>query len=94
MRVFGVDSLSQAYDVRMKEYRLTRLRRTQTFTFCARILLIRGSSHSCRQSYRQLYAVVNLAAIAGACQHKDPWSYLYTNTLGTLNMLEFCVRPG
>jgi len=31
--VFGVDNLSQAYDVRMKEYRLTRLQQNPDFHF-------------------------------------------------------------
>jgi nucleoside-diphosphate-sugar epimerase len=37
--------------------------------------------------------VINLAAMAGVRQSmSDPWSYLYTNTLGTLNLLEYTRR--
>ncbi len=43
----------------------------------------------------QVDALINLAAVAGVrASMKDPWSYLYTNTLGALNMLEYCARRG
>jgi len=40
-------------------------------------------------------AVINLAAIAGVrASTSDPWSYLTTNTLGNLNMLEYARHQG
>jgi UDP-glucuronate 4-epimerase len=97
--VIGVDNMNDAYDVRMKEYRLQRLIQQPGFTF-QRIDI------SERESFQRLdlgneadsarpavEAVVNLAARAGVRQAvENPWVYLETNITGTLNLLELCVR--
>jgi len=93
--VFGVDNLSQAYDVRMKEYRLTRLQQNPDFHFLRKDITDKALIAQLQAELPPVEAVINLAAIAGVrASTKDPWSYLYTNTLGTLNMLEFCARAG
>ncbi len=85
--VTGVDNLNNAYDVRMKEYRLRRLRALAGFTF-------HKLDISDRESLAGLPAfdgVINLAARAGVrASVLDPWSFVQTNITGTLNLLDFC----
>lgn len=89
--VTGVDNLNDAYDVRVKEYRLRKLQSLSGFTF--KQLDISG-----REAIEQLKgasfdAVINLAARAGVRQSiENPWVYIQTNVTGTLNLLELCVQ--
>lgn len=93
--VVGVDSLNDAYDVRLKEWRLAQLQngaRAAALTFqridiCDRPAL--------EQLFRResagaepLAAVINLAARAGVRYSvQNPWVYVDTNMTGTLNLL-------
>lgn len=97
--VIGVDNLNDAYDVRMKDYRLRRLVRLPGFTFYRVDISERGAveQHVLGEhpdvSQPPFEAVINLAARAGVRQSvENPWVYLDTNITGTLNLLEFCVR--
>ena len=94
--VLGLDNLNDAYDIRLKEYRLGLLRQRPGFSFQrldvsdnARLSdLFAGA-----EGETQYAAVINLAARAGVRQSvEDPWVYLETNTTGTLNLLELCRR--
>lgn len=92
--VLGVDNLNSAYDVRMKEHRLERLRR------CAEFAFVRGDIAD-RELVAGLgagspfEAVINLAARAGVrASVLDPWVYVDTNMTGTLNLLELCRQTG
>ncbi len=93
-RVIGVDNLNDAYDVRLKEWRLRQLVGRAGFTFnagdiCERDSLLRPAFHT------GLDAVVNLAARAGVRQSvENPWVYFETNVTGTLNLLELCREFG
>lgn len=95
--VVGVDDLNDAYDVRLKDWRLNRLRREPLFTFHK--LDIR-SLESLEPVFagngaRPIDAVVNLAARAGVRPSvDDPWLYYQTNLTGALNLLELCRRGG
>ena len=92
-QVFGVDNLSAAYDVRMKQYRLENLLRQPAFTFLKADITDQAVIDQLTQAVPHAQAIINLAAMAGVRQSmSDPWSYLYTNTLGTLNMLEYTRR--
>ncbi len=92
-QVFGVDNLSAAYDVRMKEHRLQTLLPQPAFTFLKADITDQAIIDHLTQAVPHAQAVINLAAMAGVRQSmSDPWSYLYTNTLGTLNMLEYTRR--
>jgi nucleoside-diphosphate-sugar epimerase len=94
--VVGVDNLNAAYDVRMKEYRLSRLQVRPGFTFYRSDISDKSAILSQPEIYQQAYqAVINLAARAGVRQSlKDPWVYVDTNMTGTLNLLEVCRRQG
>ncbi len=93
--VYGLDNLSPAYDVRMKHYRLNGLQDKPNFHFLQDDITDKAILERLDASVPQVDALINLAAVAGVrASMKDPWSYLYTNTLGALNMLEYCARKG
>ena len=91
--VIGVDNLNEAYDLRMKEYRLKRLQAMDGFDF--RKLDISDKSIIDELRSEKLDGVINLAAWAGVrASVKNPWVYVETNMTGTLNMLELCRQTG
>ena len=94
--VVGVDNMNDAYDVRMKEYRLRKLQALGGFEFVRDDISDKGIL--ARQSpivNRKFDAVINLAARAGVrFSVENPWIFLETNTIGTLNMLELCKQRG
>ncbi len=98
--VTGIDNLDEAYDVRLKLWRLRRLKPHPAFTF-------RLSDISEAQDVRAAFAgafaggngapaaVINLAARAGVRQSVvNPRPYFATNVTGTLNLLEACREFG
>ncbi len=91
--VIGVDNMNDAYDVRMKEYRLRRLQELPGFTFHK----LDVSEKSIIEQFKndKFDAVINLAARAGVrFSVEDPWIFVESNMLGTLNMLELCKQTG
>jgi nucleoside-diphosphate-sugar epimerase len=92
-RVIGVDNMNDAYDVRLKHWRLERLRKHPAFEL-----------HECNitdmNALRALFqqspvAVINLAARAGVRQSvENPWVYVETNITGTVTLLELCREYG
>ena len=98
--VIGVDSLNDAYDVRLKNWRLEQLDGKPEFEFfeldiCNRDGL-RDLFHSLFAVRRSpIDAIINLAARAGVRQSvENPWIYFDTNVSGTLNLLELCREFG
>ena len=91
--VVGVDNMNDAYDVRIKEYRLKKLQALPGFTFHK--LDISEKSIVERFKKDRFDAVINLAARAGVrASVENPWVYLESNVTGTLNMLELCRVTG
>lgn len=94
--VVGLDNMNDAYDVRLKEYRLGRLKARPGFVF--HLLDISDRDVFNRQSAisnQHFDGVINLAARAGVRQAvANPWVYVNTNMTGTLNLLDFCQREG
>jgi UDP-glucuronate 4-epimerase len=92
--VIGIDNLNDAYDLRMKQWRLDRLNQNKGFTFHRMDI----SSQSDLEKLPDLTgtdAIINLAARAGVRSSViDPWSYYQTNLIGALNMLELCRKNG
>jgi nucleoside-diphosphate-sugar epimerase len=89
--VTGVDNLNDAYDVRMKEYRLRKLQARPGFTFQKLDISDRGVV----EKLPAFEAVINLAARAGVrASVENPWAFVETNIVGTLNMLELCRQKG
>jgi nucleoside-diphosphate-sugar epimerase len=91
--VAGIDNLNEAYDSRMKEYRLRRMQATPGFTFYK--LDISDKSIIDQFKNDQFDGVINLAAWAGVrASVKNPWIYVESNMTGTLNLLELCRQTG
>lgn len=96
--VVGVDNLNDAYDPRLKRWRLARLQPRKNFRFhhlditdrpALETLFAAGGSEP------PFAAVVNLAARAGVRPSvTNPWIYLQANCEGTLNLLDLCQRSG
>lgn len=90
-RVTGLDNLNDAYDPRLKHWRLDRLKAHANFVF-HEADIGRGDALAPLEG-QNFDAVVNLAARAGVRQStENPWVYIETNVTGTLNLLEFCRR--
>ncbi|MDO8673363.1 MAG: GDP-mannose 4,6-dehydratase [Dehalococcoidia bacterium] len=89
--VVGVDNLNDAYDVRLKRWRLARLAGLSGFVFHELDICRRESLQRLVADRLGFDGVINLAARAGV-RHSvdDPWVYLQTNVTGTLNLLELC----
>jgi len=94
-QVCGVDNLCPAYDVRLKEHRLDRLRTMPQLDFRRGDISELADITAIWQECGPFDAVVNLAARAGVrLSVEDPWVYISTNITGTLNLLELCRRHG
>ena len=85
--ITGVDNLNDAYDVCMKEHRLRRLRALPAFDFHKLDI----SDRTALAGLPAFDGVINLAARAGVrASVEDPWAFVQTNIIGTLNLLDLC----
>ena len=98
--VTGLDNLNDAYDPRLKRWRLEQLLGQPDFEFQEVDIrdqegLRKALEGPGSEGKRPFDVVVNLAARAGVRQSVlDPWSYMTTNIVGTLNLLEYCRKSG
>ncbi len=91
--VLGLDNLNDAYDPRLKDWRLERLRGMPGFEFHAADICDQETLAALWDP--SVEAVINLAARAGVrASVRDPWVYARTNLEGTLNLLELCRTHG
>jgi UDP-glucuronate 4-epimerase len=91
--VIGIDSINDAYDVRLKQWRLQRLEGRGGFAFHRQDLLERAAVARIFERAGRIDAVINLAARAGVRPSVDnPWIYNDANSTATLNLLDLCVR--
>jgi nucleoside-diphosphate-sugar epimerase len=94
-QVIGVDDLNDAYDPRLKHWRLERLRALEGFRFQQADIRDRAALKRVWDEAGPIDGVLNLAARAGVRQSlENPWIYFETNTTGTLNLLEMCRHRG
>lgn len=91
VKVVGVDSITDYYDVRLKHERLEEL-----YTFGDRFIFVKGNIAD-KQTIDNLFAeykpqvVVNLAAQAGVRYSiTNPDAYIESNLIGFYNILEAC----
>jgi len=90
-----VDNLNDAYDVRLKHWRLAQLEGQEGFTFYSLDICDRPAMEKVFREQGLFDAVINLAARAGVRQSvENPWLYIETNVTGTLNLLELCQKLG
>lgn len=88
--VLGLDNLNDAYDVRLKLWRLNRLVKQPNFQFFKLDICDRPGLENLFDQNR-VDAVFNIAARAGVRSSVEiPWVYVETNVNGTLNLLEMC----
>ena len=88
--VVGIDNLNDAYDVRLKDYRLVRLKQKPGFTFYRGDICDRPLLEKIGTEQRAIDAVIHLAARAGVrASTENPWGVVDTNLVGSLNLLEF-----
>ena len=92
--VVGLDNVNDAYDVRVKEWRLAQLEGRPGFTFYRTDISQREALSATFETLLaegRPEAVINLAARAGVRYSvQNPWVYVDTNVTGTLNLLELC----
>ena len=94
--VYGVDNLNDAYDLRLKTYRLERLNSRSNFHFLKADISERKILERLTDWLPdEVSGAINLAARAGVRNSLiDPWVYVDTNMTGTLNLLELRRRRG
>ena len=93
--VSGIDNLCDAYDVRLKHYRLAKLRPLPGFHFLELDIsdrpALEAQTRAAAAQYGPIDGVINLAARAGVrASVENPWVFVETNMTGTLNLLEIC----
>ena len=94
--VVGLDNMNDAYDTRLKDYRLARLKARPGFVFheadITRLEPLRALfAENGGGGGPPFDAALNLAARAGVRQSiEDPGAYFETNLTGASNLLELC----
>ncbi|WP_226642663.1 NAD-dependent epimerase [Mesobacillus subterraneus] len=88
--VIGIDNLNEYYDAALKEDRLKLLETNANFTFYKMDLANQEEVHSLFKMH-SINIVIHLAAQAGVRYSlTHPHSYVHSNLLGFLNILEGC----
>lgn len=91
-RVIGIDDINDYYDVKLKYKRLTNLEKYDGFIFNKVNIEDFKTLEQIFKNYK-FDAVLNLAARAGVrYSMENPFVYMNTNALGTLNLLELMHR--
>jgi UDP-glucuronate 4-epimerase len=92
--VVGLDNLNDYYDVSLKQARLARLQSQSAFRF-VKLDLADQAGMSTLFERERFERVVHLGAQAGVRYSlTDPHSYVTSNVVGTLNVLEGCRYHG
>ena len=90
IKVIGLDSVNEYYDVRIKNSRLKELEQYNNFTFIKGNLANKELINKIFKEYRPSI-VVNLAAQAGVRYSiANPDAYIEANLIGFYNILEAC----
>jgi UDP-glucuronate 4-epimerase len=91
-RVIGIDNVNDYYDIRLKEARLAELK-APGFTFCKLDIADRDGLFTLVAVNKDLTGIIHLAAQAGV-RHSlaNPYSYVDSNIMGTLVILEAARR--
>lgn len=97
--VTGIDNLNEAYDVRLKQWRLNRIRSHHPEFRYFKADIADGSKImqvlAGQTSTPPVDAVINLGARPGVrASIEDPRAYYESNTLGTMTLLEACKDLG
>ena len=87
--VLGIDNLNDYYDVKLKLNRLNHLKKLNNFSFIKSDIQNKNLIKNLKIKNFNANCIINLAAQAGVRHSlKDPYSYVNSNILGQLNILE------
>lgn len=93
-RVIGIDNLNSYYDVNLKKWRLQSLERFENFKFYKCDIENFNALEEIFQKEKP-EGIINLAARAGVRYSTvNPFVYISTNVMGTLNLLELMRKYG
>lgn len=89
--VIGIDNLNDYYDLNLKKSRLRILKKFNNFKFLKKD--IENKNIVKKFKANEIDVIINLAAQAGVRHSlKDPYSYINSNVLGHVNMLELAKK--
>ena len=89
--IYGLDNLNDYYDVNLKKSRLKLLKKYKNFKFLKTDIQNKNLHNKFKRI--KLDVIINLAAQAGVRHSlKDPFSYINSNVLGQINLLEFAKK--
>src|SRR5260221_8591815 len=93
-RVTGVDNLNDYYEVSLKEARLKNLQAKTNFAFLKLDIADRSAMLSLAGKHSDITHIAHLAAQAGV-RHSltDPYTYVMSNVMGQVVMLELRASP-
>ncbi len=90
VKIVGLDNMNDYYDVRIKKYRLNKLKKYENFKFIKGNLADKQLITKIFDEYKP-NIVVNLAAQAGVRYSiTNPDAYIESNLIGFYNILEAC----
>ncbi len=90
-KVVGIDNLNDYYEVSLKEARLKELDNFKNFEFVKEDLANREGMEKLWVEKGPFKRVIHLAAQAGVRYSlKNPHTYIQSNVVGHLNILELC----
>ena len=90
-KVYGLDNLNNYYDVNLKKSRLKILKKNKNFEFLKTDIQNKNLHNKFKRV--KLDIIINLAAQAGVRHSlKEPFSYIDSNILGQINLLEFAKK--
>ena len=90
-KVYGLDNLNNYYDVNLKKSRLKILKKKKDFEFLKTDIQNKNLHNKFKKIKFDI--IINLAAQAGVRHSlKDPFSYIDSNILGQINLLEFAKK--
>ena len=93
--VVGVDSLNDAYDVRLKNLRISELSSNENYEFHELNLSNPASISNLQTLNTQAQTFFHMAARAGVRQSfLEPYNYVLDNTVATTNVANFCKITG
>lgn len=90
IKIVGIDNLNNYYDVKLKEYRLDKLKNFEDFSFIKCDISDKKEIQEIFEKYKP-NIVINLAAQAGVRYSiTNPDEYINSNVIGFYNILECC----
>jgi len=87
-QIIGIDNINNSYDIKLKEYRLSKLKLYQNFTFYKQDIANLKQLNKIF-SLNKIEKIIHLAGKAGVRKSlEEPQEYITSNIVGTVNLLE------